>query len=65
MEMHYLALAEMACSDSVMPTGRKRVAYSKMVVGLAWLGAFVVLSGKYNFGTMLQPWVATMPLWYR
>ena len=33
--------------------GRKLVAYTKMVVGLIYLGAFVVLGGKYNYSISL------------
>lgn len=39
-----------------IPSGRKRVAYRKMVVGLLFLGAFVVLGPKYHFGIALTPW---------
>jgi hypothetical protein len=59
------AVAHEIDTGSTMPTGRKRVAYMKMITGLAWLGAFVTLFGKYNFSVALQPWYASMPLWYR
>jgi lysophospholipid acyltransferase len=41
-----------------MPTGRKRVAYRKMIIGLAWLGAYVTFYGSYNFTRVLEPWFA-------
>jgi lysophospholipid acyltransferase len=37
-----------------LPPGRKRAAYSKMFMGLVYLGAFVVLGGKYNYGISLK-----------
>ncbi|KAG6813196.1 hypothetical protein H0H92_013316 [Tricholoma furcatifolium] len=38
-----------------LPSGRKRVAYGKMVLGLVFLGIFVVLGGQNNFSTALTP----------
>ncbi|KAF9268285.1 MBOAT-domain-containing protein [Marasmius fiardii PR-910] len=35
--------------------GRKRVGYRKMVMGLIFLGIFVVLGGQYNFSQLLTP----------
>lgn len=48
-----------------VPEGRKRVAYRKMVTGLAFLGLFVFFSGKYNFGVALEPWFVEQSLPYR
>jgi lysophospholipid acyltransferase len=48
-----------------IPTGRKRVAYVKMVKGLVYLGLFVVLGGSFNYGVALSPWFADMRLLYR
>lgn len=49
----------------LVPRGRKRVAYRKMVVGLVYLGLFVVLGGQYNFGIALQDWFTERSLLYR
>ncbi|KAJ7590774.1 endoplasmic reticulum protein [Mycena floridula] len=38
-----------------LPSGRKRVAYRKMVEGLTFLGLFVVFGSKYNHSTVLTP----------
>ena len=48
-----------------VPTGRKRVAYRKMATGLAFLGAFVVLGGQYNFSIALQDSFPKRSLLYR
>ncbi|KAK0242261.1 endoplasmic reticulum protein [Armillaria nabsnona] len=48
-----------------LPSGRKRVAYRKMVEGLVYLGIFVLLGAKYNFATILTPWFAEQSMWYR
>ncbi|KAI6004231.1 MBOAT, membrane-bound O-acyltransferase family-domain-containing protein [Pisolithus albus] len=45
-----------------IPSGRKRVAYRKMVIGLLFLGAFVVLGPKYHFGIALTPWFLSQGL---
>jgi lysophospholipid acyltransferase len=45
-----------------LPPGRKRAAYTKMVMGLIYLGAFVVLGGKYNYSVSLTDEFARMPL---
>jgi len=45
-----------------LPPGRKRAAYTKMVMGLLYLGAFVVLGGKYNYSVALTDEFARMPL---
>ncbi|KAF9028332.1 MBOAT-domain-containing protein [Hymenopellis radicata] len=51
-------------SSRKLPKGRKRVAYSKMVLGLAYLGAYVVIASKHNF-TVALPWFKEQPLWKR
>ena len=38
-----------------LPHGRKRAAYTKMFLGLVYLGTFVLYSGKYNFQVALKP----------
>ena len=48
-----------------IPKGRKRVAYRRMVLGLAFLGAYVVLSSKFNYGVTITPWFEGQKLWYR
>ncbi|KAK0498303.1 endoplasmic reticulum protein [Armillaria luteobubalina] len=48
-----------------LPSGRKRVAYRKMLEGLVYLAIFVLLGAKYNFATILTPWFAEQSLWYR
>jgi lysophospholipid acyltransferase len=39
-----------------LPPGRKRVAYTKMFMGLLYLGLFVVFGAKHNFSAALEPW---------
>ena len=36
-----------------LPPGRKRAAYTKMVMGLLYLGTFVFLGGKWNYTVSL------------
>jgi lysophospholipid acyltransferase len=43
-----------------IPSGRKRVAYTKMLSGLCYLGIYVVFGSKYNFCAMLEPWFAEL-----
>ena len=38
-----------------LPPGRKRAAYTKMLSGFVYLGAFVFYSGKYNYQVALKP----------
>ena len=38
-----------------LPPGRKRAAYTKMFLGLVYLGMFVLYSGKYNYQAALKP----------
>lgn len=49
----------------LVPRGRKRVAYRKMVMGLIYLGLFVVLGGQYNYGIAVQDWFVQKGLLYR
>lgn len=49
----------------LVPRGRKRVAYRKMVMGLVYLGLFVVLGGKYNFSIGVQDSFVQRSLLYR
>ncbi|KAJ6456381.1 MBOAT, membrane-bound O-acyltransferase family-domain-containing protein [Mycena sanguinolenta] len=39
-----------------VPSGRKRVAYRKMLFGLAYLGIFVVFAPTWNYRIALSPW---------
>ena len=48
-----------------LPPGRKRAAYSRMVMGLIYLGAFVVFGGTWNYSISLKDWFVQMPLWKR
>lgn len=48
-----------------MPRGRKRAAYRQLLVGLLFLGAFMVMRPLYNAELLLDPWVTRQPLWYR
>ena len=48
-----------------VPKGRKRVAYRKMVTGLAFLGMYVTLIGKFNFEVALADWFKAKGLLYR
>ncbi|KAH7931427.1 MBOAT-domain-containing protein [Leucogyrophana mollusca] len=52
-------------SKRAVPNGRKRVAYRKMVVGLLFLGIFVVFSPSFYFGIAVTPWFVTQGLLYR
>jgi hypothetical protein len=48
-----------------IPFGRKRVAYRKLVLGLVFLGLFIVLGGSCNYAVALTPWFASKGLVYR
>lgn len=37
-----------------LPPGRKRAAYTKMFMGLVYLGAFVFFTPKYNFAVAVN-----------
>lgn len=49
----------------LVPRGRKRVAYRKMVTGLVYLGLFVVFGGQYNFSIATQDSFVQRSLFYR
>lgn len=38
-----------------IPPGRKRAAYTKLVFGLVYLGAFVLYNGTYSYRVALTP----------
>ncbi|KAJ7179508.1 endoplasmic reticulum protein [Mycena filopes] len=48
-----------------VPAGRKRVAYRKMLFGLAYLGIFVVFGASWNFNISLTPWFLEQSMWKR
>ncbi|KAG6861485.1 hypothetical protein C0995_015912 [Termitomyces sp. Mi166 len=48
-----------------LPSGRKRNAYAKMVMGLIYLGIFVVFGGSNNYSTALTPWFMEHNLFVR
>ena len=49
----------------LVPRGRKRVAYRKLVTGLLYLGLFVFYGGQYNYGIAVQDWFANKSIFYR
>ncbi|OBZ76121.1 Lysophospholipid acyltransferase [Grifola frondosa] len=49
----------------LVPKGRKRVAYRKMAIGLAFLGSYVLFGGTYNFGVTIQDWFPRSNFLYR
>lgn len=48
-----------------LPSGRKRVAYRKFLMGLAFLGIYVTQGGKYNYAVSLENSFVQKPLLYR
>src|SRR6266550_1781220 len=60
-----LEVRDKAKIGRLIPKGRKRVAYMKMLMGLIYLGIFVVLGGTHNFAVALTPWFASKPLLFR
>jgi len=48
-----------------LPSHRKRAAYTKLAMGLVYLGIFVALGGSNNFSTALTPWFAQHDLYVR
>ncbi|KAH7904100.1 MBOAT, membrane-bound O-acyltransferase family-domain-containing protein, partial [Hygrophoropsis aurantiaca] len=52
-------------SKRAVPSGRKRVAYRKMVTGLLFLGTFVALGPSFYFGIAITPWFVTKGILYR
>ncbi|THH33641.1 hypothetical protein EUX98_g500 [Antrodiella citrinella] len=51
-------------SGRLVPKGRKRVAYRKLVVGLVYLGIFVVFGGQYNYSNAVQDWFSDYNFFY-
>ncbi|PAV20812.1 MBOAT-domain-containing [Pyrrhoderma noxium] len=49
----------------LVPKGRKRVAYRKLITGLIFLGLFVTQNGKFNFSVSLQDQFIKESLLYR
>ena len=49
----------------LVPKGRKRVAYRKLITGLVFLGLFVTQNGKFNFSVSLQDQFIKESLLYR
>ncbi|KAK7060154.1 Lysophospholipid acyltransferase [Paramarasmius palmivorus] len=45
--------------------GRKRVGYRKMLMGLVYLGTFVVLGGQWNFTSLLSDEFVKKAMWER
>ncbi|KAG8895989.1 lysophospholipid acyltransferase [Tulasnella sp. 403] len=52
-------------SSKRVPSGRKRVAYRKLLTGVACLGMYAVYDGKFSYQLMLQSSWMTKPFWYR
>lgn len=48
-----------------VPKGRKRVAYTKMITGLIFLGVYVFFIGRFNFTVVLDDWFMTKSLPFR
>lgn len=57
--------AALTIPGRLVPRGRKRVAYRKMVMGLVFLGIFVVFGGQYNFSIAVQDGFVSKSLLYR
>lgn len=64
-ESLFKSAESMKPTGRAIPNGRKRVAYRKMLMGLVFLGLFVVLGPSYNFAIALMPWFAEQTLLYR
>ncbi len=52
-------------SKRLLPSGRKRVAYRKLVTGLAFLGLYVTQIGTFSFEQALHDWFKAKGLLYR
>ncbi|KIY45977.1 MBOAT-domain-containing protein [Fistulina hepatica ATCC 64428] len=48
-----------------IPSGRKRVAYMRMLLGLFYLGIFVLFGPSYNYHVGLTPWFLEQNLFKR
>ncbi|TCD66824.1 lysophospholipid acyltransferase [Steccherinum ochraceum] len=57
--------AEDMKNSGLVPKGRKRVAYRKLITGLAFLGTFVVFGGSYNYGNATKDWFTEYNILYR
>jgi len=64
-ESHFVGYERKDKKSRNIPKGRKRVAYIKMLMGLFYLGCYVVFSGTYNYGSMLKPWFKDMNMGQR
>ncbi|KAJ7477135.1 endoplasmic reticulum protein [Mycena galericulata] len=64
-ETVFKTLAVKGKSGRNVPSGRKRVAYRKMLTGLVYLGTFIVFAGTWNYSISLTPWFAEKSLFYR
>lgn len=49
----------------LIPKGRKRVAYRRMMLGLMFLGLYVFFSGSFSFAVTIQAWFAQKSILYR
>ncbi|KLO10167.1 MBOAT-domain-containing protein [Schizopora paradoxa] len=49
----------------LLPDGRKRVAYRKLLTGLVFLGLYVTQIGTFSFEEALKDWFTTKSLLYR
>ncbi|KAH6888373.1 endoplasmic reticulum protein [Coprinopsis sp. MPI-PUGE-AT-0042] len=62
----YLDYAEyMDLINETLPAYRKRAAYTRLVKGLVFLGAFVALNPTFNYLRATTDEFASNPLWYR
>jgi lysophospholipid acyltransferase len=52
-------------SRRAVPSGRKRVAYRKLITGLAFLGIYVVYHGSFNYHVGVEEWFASKGFLYR
>ena len=52
-------------SKKLIPRGRKRVAYRRMILGLAMLGTYVTFSGNANLTVTIQDWYNNKGILYR
>ncbi|KAG9015485.1 lysophospholipid acyltransferase [Tulasnella sp. JGI-2019a] len=51
--------------QSRIPSGRRRVAFQKLIFGLAGIGFYAVYGGKFGYEVMLKEGWAQNPIWYR